>query len=463
MAEEKGEREADKAGEELRVVNWEKFLPRMSLRVLLVEADDSTRKVVAALLRKCGYRVHSASDGLEAWKTLKEKPHDIDMVLAEVELPNVSGYALLSMMMEHDTCKGIPVIMMSSRDSMKIVFDCMLKGAADFLVKPIRKNELRNLWQHVWRRQSSNAAESIPPVTNEANSDYNSASNHSSYFMDSNHKNGGGCEKGNDTQSSCTRPDTEAENSNDLMTDHKDDISYRLERETLVEADPDERETSLKVLESAGCLGQTCSSGDQTPSLNGFKRCRVLQAGQVFGVDHNPAFRPQSKVRSARNFEDDTAEKREKEVNKLVHSHFSAFSRYSAKSTLSPLPLATDENPKVSGYQNPNPSSLTAVSYGQSGQQIWSALTNKTDLEALNYEDKKMPTQDDHSSITCENGAPQAKLWLSVEREAALTKFRLKRKDRCFEKKVRYQSRKKLAEQRPRVKGQFVRQVNQGL
>ncbi|GMI73674.1 hypothetical protein HRI_001036700 [Hibiscus trionum] len=47
----------------------------------------------------------------------------------------------------------------------------------------------------------------------------------------------------------------------------------------------------------------------------------------------------------------------------------------------------------------------------------------------------------------------------SGQREAALTKFRLKRKDQCFEKKVRYQNRKRLAEQRPRVKGRFVRQV----
>lgn len=47
----------------------------------------------------------------------------------------------------------------------------------------------------------------------------------------------------------------------------------------------------------------------------------------------------------------------------------------------------------------------------------------------------------------------------SSQRDAALTKFRLKRKDRCYDKKVRYQSRKSLAEQRPRVKGQFVRQV----
>lgn len=43
---------------------------------------------------------------------------------------------------------------MSSRDSISMVLKCMLKGAADFLIKPVRRNELRNLWQHVWRRHS---------------------------------------------------------------------------------------------------------------------------------------------------------------------------------------------------------------------------------------------------------------------------------------------------------------------
>lgn len=41
---------------------------------------------------------------------------------------------------------------MSSHDSMGIVFKCLSKGAVDFLVKPIRRNELKILWQHVWRR-----------------------------------------------------------------------------------------------------------------------------------------------------------------------------------------------------------------------------------------------------------------------------------------------------------------------
>ena len=38
------------------LMKWEKFLPRITLRVLLVEADDSTRQIIAALLRKCSYR-----------------------------------------------------------------------------------------------------------------------------------------------------------------------------------------------------------------------------------------------------------------------------------------------------------------------------------------------------------------------------------------------------------------------
>jgi pseudo-response regulator 7 len=47
------------------------------------------------------------------------------------------------------------------------------------------------------------------------------------------------------------------------------------------------------------------------------------------------------------------------------------------------------------------------------------------------------------------------------QREAALKKFRLKRKDRNFSKQVRYESRKKTADQRPRLRGQFMRQTGQ--
>ncbi|KAK1303685.1 Two-component response regulator-like PRR95 [Acorus calamus] len=190
-------------------------MPRMSLRVLLVEADDSTRQIISALLRKCSYKVTTASDGLKGWEALKEKHSGIDLVLTEVDLPSISGFALLNMIMGHETCKSTPVIMMSSKDSMSTVYKCMLNGAADFLVKPLRKNELRNLWQHVWRRNLLNSTtlvvqEEIPRKV-KACSPNNAASNHSSDYKAYLQNNGECSEKGSDTQSSCTNPDMEAE------------------------------------------------------------------------------------------------------------------------------------------------------------------------------------------------------------------------------------------------------------
>lgn len=56
--------------------------------------------------------VAAVPDGLMAWETLKGKPHNIDLILTEVELPSISGDDLLTLVMEHDICKNIPVISM---------------------------------------------------------------------------------------------------------------------------------------------------------------------------------------------------------------------------------------------------------------------------------------------------------------------------------------------------------------
>ncbi|KAG8374273.1 hypothetical protein BUALT_Bualt11G0114400 [Buddleja alternifolia] len=138
-------------------VCWERFLHVRSIRVLLVENDDSTRHVVTALLRNCNYEVMDAANGLEAWKILEDLTNHIDIVLTEVVLPFLSGISLLCKIMNHKTRKNVPVIMMSSHDAVGLVFQCLSRGALDFLVKPIRKNELKTLWQHVWRRCHSSS------------------------------------------------------------------------------------------------------------------------------------------------------------------------------------------------------------------------------------------------------------------------------------------------------------------
>ncbi|KAF3962856.1 hypothetical protein CMV_012687 [Castanea mollissima] len=196
------------------VICWDRFLPIRSLKVLLVEYDDSTRQVVSALLRNCSYEVTAVANGLQAWKILEKPTNHIDLILTEVVMPLLSGVGLLCKIMKHKSLKNIPVIMMSSHDSMGIVFKCLSKGAVDFLVKPIRKNELKNLWQHVWRRchsSSGSGSESGTQTRKSAKSKSNDESDNNTGSSDErdNGSNGqsirDGSDNGSGTQSSWTK------------------------------------------------------------------------------------------------------------------------------------------------------------------------------------------------------------------------------------------------------------------
>jgi len=56
--------------------------------------------------------VMAVPDGLKAWELLKMKASELDLIITEVDLPAISGFALLSLIMEHEICKNIPVISM---------------------------------------------------------------------------------------------------------------------------------------------------------------------------------------------------------------------------------------------------------------------------------------------------------------------------------------------------------------
>ncbi|XP_022856395.1 two-component response regulator-like APRR7 isoform X1 [Olea europaea var. sylvestris] len=211
------------------VVCWERFLHVRSIRVLLVENDDSTRHVVTALLRNCNYEVLEAANGLQAWKILEDLTNHIDLVLTEVVMPCLSGVGLLCKIMGHKTRKNVPVIMMSSHDSRGLVFKCLSNGAVDFLVKPIRKNELKNLWQHVWRRchsSSGSGSETGTPSQKSVKSkssdksDNNSGSNNWSNGFNV----GDGSDDGSGAQSSWTKQGMEVD-SHQVMSpgDQKDE------------------------------------------------------------------------------------------------------------------------------------------------------------------------------------------------------------------------------------------------
>ncbi|KAJ6404435.1 hypothetical protein OIU84_012595 [Salix udensis] len=554
------------------VVRWEKFLPKMVLGVLLVEADDSTRQIIVALLRKCGYRVSAVPDGLMAWETLKERPHSIDLILTEVELPLISGYALLSLAMEHDVCKNIPVIMMSSHHSISMVLKCMLKGAADFLVKPVRKNELRNLWQHVWRRHTLTAGK-IPRNSHkvEASSENNAAS---SDFATSLQKNKECSEKGSDVQSSCTTPCLEAETAHLHNMQGLSHLNYR-SASNLSDADNEKYENNAKINESPKCQTGQDLTENRTMELIIQTALRPPEEHVCAkSVIHSEDSRPENEERANSSFghddvlgetssgaidliedcippshctivrhcnppfptsasngldsKEEASKSPDPSCNQLAQNAGNISQRHDASLSgnqeIMTTPVIVQSGKAELAHSSPqlglNPvlgSRLDNISSGRghvfsplcytqsnaawntklAGQQLSpfhsnpealdSKQNHRCSAETTYYVDQNdlqqntMEPVDEmrHDSpaavVTAEKSMAQENLnnggnfnhdgfggidsYRSSQREAALTKFRMKRKDRCYEKRVRYQSRKRLAEQRPRVKGQFVRQV----
>lgn len=83
--------------------------------ILVTEDSITTRLLLKNILESAGYTVSTATDGLEALQVLQAG--DIDMVLTDVEMPNMDGFTLTARIRSNDATKDIPVVICTSRGS----------------------------------------------------------------------------------------------------------------------------------------------------------------------------------------------------------------------------------------------------------------------------------------------------------------------------------------------------------
>ena len=113
---------------------------RGKLRVLLVDDSALIHKHTVPLLTAAGYDVSEAWDGAEALERLKTER--ADLVLTDVEMPRLDGYALCMALKNDPATEGIPVIICSSLGEASDLERGFDVGADDYLVKPVVPEEL---------------------------------------------------------------------------------------------------------------------------------------------------------------------------------------------------------------------------------------------------------------------------------------------------------------------------------
>ncbi len=116
----------------------------MALKFLVVDDSAVIRKVVIRALSQTGLtmdEVQQAADGNEALAVLRAGK--IDLVLSDINMPNMDGIQMLAAMQAEPALKGIPVIMITTEGSQQKVMDAAKLGAKGLVRKPFVPEQIK--------------------------------------------------------------------------------------------------------------------------------------------------------------------------------------------------------------------------------------------------------------------------------------------------------------------------------
>jgi adenylate cyclase len=110
-------------------------------RLLLVDDNKVNRILLGRGLEGDGHKVETAENGRQALEKLRAG--SFDLVLLDIEMPEMNGYEVLERCLQDDELRNIPIIMTSSLDEIESVVKCVELGAEDYLNKPVNPILLR--------------------------------------------------------------------------------------------------------------------------------------------------------------------------------------------------------------------------------------------------------------------------------------------------------------------------------
>ena len=112
----------------------------MSKVIMTVDDSASVRQMVSFTLRDAGYEVIEAVDGKDALG--KVNGHALNMVITDLNMPNLDGIGLIRALRTHASCKFIPIVMLTTESQAEKKQEGKAAGATGWIVKPFKPEQL---------------------------------------------------------------------------------------------------------------------------------------------------------------------------------------------------------------------------------------------------------------------------------------------------------------------------------
>lgn len=110
-------------------------------RILLIEDNETSRQLMSDYLEYHGYQVHALADGI-SWTTAMQQVHP-HLVLLDLKLPEIDGFAILNQLTQQPEWASIPVIIVSAFAFQADRKRALQLGAKRYFVKPVNLVQLR--------------------------------------------------------------------------------------------------------------------------------------------------------------------------------------------------------------------------------------------------------------------------------------------------------------------------------
>jgi two-component system chemotaxis response regulator CheY len=113
-----------------------------NMKILTVDDFSTMRRIVRHILRQLGYNnIVEAEDGATGLEILRQE--DIDFVISDWNMPNMSGLELLKAIRSDDKLKDIPVLLVTAEALKENVLEAVKAGANGYIVKPFTPETLK--------------------------------------------------------------------------------------------------------------------------------------------------------------------------------------------------------------------------------------------------------------------------------------------------------------------------------
>ena len=122
----------------------------MSFNVLIVDDSNSMRAVIKKIISISGFKIDQcveAGNGKEALEALTD--NWVDVIVSDINMPEMNGFELLKSLKEDDLLKNIPVILITTESSEKRMQDAFNLGAKGFIKKPFAPEEVKRILYEV--------------------------------------------------------------------------------------------------------------------------------------------------------------------------------------------------------------------------------------------------------------------------------------------------------------------------